>query len=41
MPLHDDFFRVVVKEVRRGNVEVLVLTSGVKLVGVALGTFIA
>jgi len=41
MPLGDDFARVVVEEVREADAEVPVPTSGVRLVGEALGTFIA
>ena len=41
VPLGDDFARVVVKEVRQANAEVSVPTSEVRLVGRALGTFIA
>ena len=41
VPLGDDFSRVVVEEVREADVEVPVPTSEVRLVGEALGTFIA
>jgi len=41
MPLGDDFARVVVKEVREADAEVPMPTLEVRLVGEALGTFIA
>jgi len=41
VPLGDDFSRVVVEEVREADAEVPVPTSEVRLVGEALGTFIA
>jgi len=41
VPLGDDFARVVVEEVRQADTEVPVPTSEVRLVGEALGTFIA
>jgi len=41
MPLGDDLARVVVEEVREADAEVSVPTSKVRLVGEALGTFIA
>ena len=41
MPLGDDLARVVVEEVREVDAEVSVPTSEVRLVGEALGTFIA
>jgi len=41
IPLGDDLARVVVEEVREADAEVPVPTSEVRLVGEALGTFIA
>jgi len=41
VPLGDDFARVVVEEVRQADAEVSVPTSEVRLVGEALGIFIA
>ena len=41
VPLGDDFARVVVEEVRQADAEVSMPTSEVRLVGEALGTFIA
>jgi len=40
VPFHDDFARMVIKEVRHETVEVLMPTSEVILVEEALGTFI-
>jgi len=41
MPLGDHFIRMVVKEIRQTDAEVPVPTSEVRLVGEALGKFIA
>jgi len=41
VPLGDYFARVVFKEVRQADAEVPVLTSDVRLVREALGTFVA
>jgi len=40
VPLGDEFFRVVIEEVRQADVEVPVPTSEVRFMGEALGTFI-
>ena len=41
VPIHDELTRMIVEEVRDESIEVPVPTSEVKVVGEALGTFIA